>query len=119
MSWLTRNGKSYYYRNERRDGKVVSVYRGTGAAGNLAERADLAASARLAKARLELEAEQAVIQEMERVADQFEFVVRTLTQVCLLAAGYRKHKGQWRLKRDKAIHAGDPSAEGMERRAIE
>ncbi len=117
MAYESRNGRSYYYRKERRGSTVVSVY--CGAAGNpaaelweditaldahrrrdeaaerAAERASFADAARTPPALVELLAE-----------------AKRQTAEALEAAGYHQHKrGEWR-KRRGSNKDESPSASG-------
>ena len=99
MGWETRRGKSYYYRKERVGNRVRSVYVGSGetavviAQFEAMQGEDAALKRELARREREREREDdAVIQE----ACAF---VEALARGTLMAAGYHRHKGQWRRKR--------------------
>ena len=108
MAYESRNGRSYYYKKERQEKKVVSVYCGKDgssiaelweditalgvhrrqqeAAERAADRASFAELARTPPALLELLAE-----------------AKRQTAAALEAAGYHQHKrGEWRKRRDNA-----------------
>ena len=99
MAWKTINGRRYYYKSERAGGRVRSTYFGAGEGGSLM--AEMVALERLERAadreqlREELEEfgaeETAVLEWFDRV--------QVVADAALIAAGFHKHKGQWRRKR--------------------
>ena len=96
MGWESRRrGGRYYTRTRRVGGKVVREYVGTGPA---AEQAAAADEARRRQAELDRAAEQeleAVMQELDEVADLY-------FRAAMILAGYRQHdRGQWRKRREK------------------
>ncbi len=101
MGWETRaNGGRYYTRSRREGGRVVREYVGCGVKGELAAAADVSR-------RGEREAERATIRaerERERAAEAelvaLHWTVDQLTRGALLAAGFERHKRQWRIRRD-------------------
>ena len=101
MTWEERNGHRYYYQAERdEDGKVKKRYIGNGEIAELVAHADetrrQAREARRVKEREELERMEALaapILELDEAAD-------ILTRAHLVAAGYHRHKGEWRRVRN-------------------
>lgn len=94
-----REGEGHYYtRSKRVGGRVVREYVGTGEEAALI--AQLDAMERLerkqAQAILKAERDSDRVQETALV-DYYKAVDEVLTE-SLLAAGYHKHKGQWRRK---------------------
>lgn len=102
MPWETRGGRRYYYRKERRGGRVFSVYEGGGLGGVLAEERDAAERETRAKSRAELRRElrrqDAIDAKVEASWEAAERAARALLE----AAGYHQHKRQWRLRRGEA-----------------
>ena len=99
MGWERRGGRSYYYRKERRGRRVRSKYVGSGVLGQIC-----AANDRDEKqSRITQRAAIRAMREAEEAIDQHlsaeERVVKAITDGMLYAAGYRKHKGQWRKQR--------------------
>jgi hypothetical protein len=99
MTLEKRNGSLYYYRSERVDGRVRKVYLGSGRLAELraevdrAERRRREADRERERAELErLEALAAPVRELDERAE-------VLARAWLVAAGYRRRKGQWRLGR--------------------
>jgi hypothetical protein len=99
MAWETRNGRRYYYRKVRRGGRVFSVYEGGGLSGQLS--AEAAAGERVEKqARaLTLREQAARDDSIDAKIDEAWGLVALATEIELEAAGFHRHKGQWRLKR--------------------
>lgn len=101
MGWETRRHRGRYYTRSRREqGRVVREYVGCGEKGERAAALD-------AERRAEREADRAAIQaERERAqaldADLMGLhrAVDLLTRGALLAAGFERHKRQWRTHRD-------------------
>ena len=101
MAWEKRGGRSYYYRSVRDGERVRKVYLGRGIFGELAARRDEEQRDRQATERdyergeLErLEALAAPVLEVSEAAD-------VLARAVLVAGGYRRRKGEWRLTREQ------------------
>jgi hypothetical protein len=89
----------YFYKSEREGGRVKSTYFGAGESGALmaewieVERLERAAEReQLREEREESDAEERAI------SDWFDDV-QAVADAALLAAGFHKHKGQWRRRR--------------------
>ena len=99
MGWKTINGRRYYYKSERDGGRVKTTYFGAGESGLLIS---LMASEDRAEREAEREQRQAERDESdaeeEAVADWFDGV-QAEADAAMVAAGYHKHKGQWRRQR--------------------
>jgi hypothetical protein len=100
MAWETRErGGRYYYRARREGGRVVKEYVGTG------EVADIVAHAEetlrrhrqreAARWRKELEPLTKLTPPMAELCEAAEILARA----SLIAAGFRRHKGEWRRAR--------------------
>ena len=108
MGWETRaNGGHYYTRSRRIDGRVVREYIGCGEKGELAAAADAARRAEREAERAAIRAEQERIRAAERVLIDLGRTVDLVTCGALLAAGFERHKRQWRMRRDNIDRAGD------------
>lgn len=99
MALERRSGNSYFYRSTREGDKVRKIYMGAGESARIsAEQAILRKTGEKAQAEREreyrkvLEALAAPVFELCEVAD-------VLTRAHLVAGGYRRHKGEWRLRR--------------------
>jgi hypothetical protein len=106
MGWENRNGKSYYYRKERKGGRVRSVYVGSGETARLIaqlddlhseEREDKRALARIERERW---------QEQDRELDRVCALIKNFTTGALLAAGFHTHKRQWRRRKEVSDDGG-------------
>lgn len=100
MAWERRQGKKYYYRKRRIDGRVQSEYCGRGPLAEAAAALDeLKRQAREEERELfrqERERQRAIDQEVDRVCR----LIQNLTYGTLLVHGFHTHKGQWRKKRE-------------------
>ena len=100
MAWEERNGRRYYYQSERdEDGKVRKKYIGAGDLAETIAHADetiqRARRERRERELEELERAQALaapVLEIDEAAD-------VLARAHLVAGGYRRRKGEWRLRR--------------------
>jgi hypothetical protein len=101
MSWDQRGEKRYYYRTERRNGRPVRTYLGTG------ETAELAATADAVR-RVQREIDDRKWQQLQ---EQLPAAEALLVELCegsdllvratLLVAGFHQHaRGSWRFKRE-------------------
>ena len=102
MGWETRRGKQYYYSAQRRGGRVVKQYLGSGEFAEALAQIDALDKQRR---QFEAEARRAERDDLRILDDQ----VRTLGQLAdalahaaLLLAGYHRHdRGEWRKRRAK------------------
>lgn len=100
MPWEIRGGRRYFYRKERRGGRVFSVYEGGGIAGVLAERQEVSERETKTQAREKFRREMARQDLIDARIDRAWEVASALAAEALEEAGYHRHKRQWRLKRD-------------------
>lgn len=99
MGYEERKGKSYYYAKERAGGRVASRYIG---AGDLARFVEMMETSRREERACYREAdrlERGAMERADRDADELFAAVDELTEAVLLAAGFHRHKRQWRKKR--------------------
>ena len=100
MAWEARErGGRYYTRSRREDGRVVREYVGGGALGELAALQDVQERHRRKEAD---ERDRALLEKAEELAiPVWELceAADVLLRAHLVAAGYARHKGEWRLKR--------------------
>ena len=100
MAWEERKGNRYYYRKRREGGRVVSEYIGGDLAGLFAlldeEDQEHRQWERDAQ-REEREAQQAIDKQIDEVIG----LARTLADAAMIEAGYHRHKGQWRKRRER------------------
>jgi hypothetical protein len=99
MAWKTINGRRYYYKSEREGNKVKSTYFGAGEVGTLM--AEMVALERLERAadREELREQREEFMAEETVVSEWFDGVQAVADAAIIAAGFHKHKGQWRRKR--------------------
>ena len=101
MAWEERKGNRYYYRKQRNGDRVVSKYMSGGSLGELFAMEDeidreVQELEREAE-REEREAQQALDKQIDEVID----LVRLLADAAMIEAGYHRHKGQWRKRRER------------------
>ena len=99
MALEKRNGRLYYYRHVRDGDRVRKVYVGSGELARIAYEQDLIKRT-IEKHRQQEEQEE--WEELEGLASSVEDfceVTEILTRACLVAGGYRRYQGHWRLKR--------------------
>ncbi len=100
MAWERRGDNLYYYRSVRDGGRVRKEYVGAGEIAQLVAHADetirRSRDARAEREREDLERARALasaVEELDGVAEAF-------ARAEMVAAGYRRHKGEWRRRRD-------------------
>ncbi len=101
MAWEDRNGNRYYYRKRRIGDRVVSEYMGGGELASLFVMIDEGEQERRQWEREATRAERQEQQELDHQVDEVISLARTLADATLLAAGYHRHKGQWRKRRER------------------
>jgi len=99
MAWETRNGGTYYVRKRRIGQRVVSEYVGSGQAGALAAAQDAQAQAERQERLAEVRAERQRQRELDAGVDRACETIGAVVAGTLDAAGFHRHKGQWRMKR--------------------
>jgi hypothetical protein len=99
MPWETRGGRRYYYRKVRRGGRVFSVYEGGGLSGTLAAQRDAAERETRAQTRAELRRELRRQDAIDAKVEQSWRIAEQAARAVLEAAGFHRHKRQWRLRR--------------------
>ena len=99
MGWKRINGREYYYRCEREAGRVTTTYVGAGDLGHLSEMldAELRAEREAEREAVRVEREEANVEE-QAISEWFDGV-QAVADAAMVAAGFHKHKGQWRRKR--------------------
>jgi hypothetical protein len=99
MAWEKRGCSTYYYRKQRNGDRVSSVYVGRGLSAEMCAEEDmeerLGHAAFVAARREMVEAEAATDRQMNEIRAS----ILRITNTALQAAGFHKHKGQWRKKR--------------------
>lgn len=100
MPWENRHGRRYYYRKKRRGRRVISEYIGAGPGAELIATLDQAEREMTQAERDRWRAEIAEQRRIDRELDRVGAGLRGLVAEALRAAGYHRHKGQWRRKRE-------------------
>ena len=107
MGWETRNDRGHYYTRSRRiDGRVVREYVGCGEKGELAAMADAHRRAAREADRAAIRTERERVRAIDAALMDLHRTVDQLTRGALLAAGFERHKRQWRHRRDDHDHPG-------------
>src|SRR3989442_180622 len=99
MGWEKRNGRSYYYRKVRDGGLVRSKYVGRMTLGQICADNDNEERRNRTAERVADLATRKAESEIDRQLADAESALAATTDAMLSAAGYHKHKGQWRKKR--------------------
>lgn len=95
-----RNGSIYYYRKRREGDRVVSEYVGGGMIASFIEHQDKRERADRDAANLRQRAARMSIERIDQQLDEFSELVDLLVTAEMLLMGYRRHKRQWRRKRE-------------------
>ena len=107
MAWETRNDRGRYYTRSRREGgRVVREYVGCGHKGELAAAADAARRAEREAERAAILSERERAQAIDAELASLHRTVDLLARGALLAAGFERHKRQWRKRRDGTNEGG-------------
>jgi hypothetical protein len=99
MSWEQRRGRSYLYRKVREGGRVRSKYLGTGLLAQMSAEEDDEKRRQHSIQRTAARAARQAEAQIDRQLASVESAIAALTQAALSAAGYHRHKGQWRKRR--------------------
>lgn len=101
MAWETRRDRGRYYtRSRRAQGRVIREYVGCGEKGERAAAVDVARRADRAAERAAIRAERERAQAIDADLMELHRAVDLLTRGVLMAAGFERHKRQWRKRRD-------------------
>jgi hypothetical protein len=98
MGWKTINGRRYYYKSERRGGRVKTTYFGAGESGLLISLVEAEDRAEREAERARLRAERAEFETEEKAVAECFDNIQAVADAAMVAAGFHKHKGQWRRK---------------------
>jgi hypothetical protein len=123
MAWETRGGKLYYYRSIRDGERVRKEYIGTGELAESLAHSD--ESIRLIR-KLERNKGREELERLETLAApvlEIDKTIDILAHATFVAAGYHRHKGEWRRERTTRTNGGHPSSDtgtpGPKRRSRE
>ncbi len=99
MAWERRGSNLYYYQGERQGGRVRKRYVGTGELAHIIAHAEETRrrvwAERKAKERTELDEARS----LASAGDELYEAVEVLAVAEVVAAGFHRHKGQWRWRR--------------------
>jgi hypothetical protein len=99
VAWERRGSNLYYYQSERVNGRVRKKYVGAGEVAQAIADADQtirrSRAARSERVRVELEEVRTLASAAEELCEAADI----LAVAELVAAGYHRHKGQWRMRR--------------------
>jgi hypothetical protein len=99
MGWKQINGRQYYYKSERVGGRVQSTYYGSGELASLVATLDTEAREEREAERRDRRAEREQADAEERAVAEWFDEVQAVADAAMIAAGFHKHRGQWRRKR--------------------
>jgi hypothetical protein len=101
VGWEKRErGTCYYTRSKWADGRVVREYIGGGSLGQVAAQLDEYERRQKEEERLYWKEERKLLQQSARFLRELEEACEVLTRAYLIAAGYHKHRGEWRKLRE-------------------
>jgi hypothetical protein len=108
MAWERRaRGGAYYTRSRKQDGRVVREYCGSGRLGEALAAIDASGRVKRQAERARDAAERNRLVETDVALDALCEATRTITDLCLIGAGYRQHdRGEWRKQRGTHQSAG-------------
>ncbi len=115
MSWERRGARSYFYRVERRDGKLVKSYVGKGAVGEIAARLVANSRRRRVEQAATLAAERALLAVPDAASVAFDSACELMVAATLTAAGFPRSSHQpWRRRRERteAVDLADAAWRG-------
>jgi hypothetical protein len=99
VAWERRGSNLYYYQSERVDGRVLKKYVGAGEVAQAIAHADetirRSRAAHSERARIELEEARTIASAGEELCEAADI----LAVAELVASGYHRHKGEWRMRR--------------------
>jgi hypothetical protein len=101
MALEKRDGNLYYYRHVRDGLRVRKVYVGSGELALLAHEDDLIRRAAEKHKRKEEREEREKLEALASSVDELSDVAEILARASLVAGGYRRYQGHWRLKRSE------------------
>jgi len=98
MSWETRaNGKRYYTRSRRVNGRIQREYVGGGTIGELSEQLDVAEREERQLRAEAIRDAKSQMDSFDELLTQFETLTENIGRGLLIAAGYHQHnRSEWR-----------------------
>ena len=99
MAWERRGSNLYYYQSERVDGRVQKKYVGTGDVPEAIAHADETIRRTRAERRERERAQLEEARDLAAAGDELHEAGEILARAQMVAAGYHRHKGDWRMRR--------------------
>ena len=99
MAWERRGGKLYYYQSERVDGRVRKRYIGAWEVAKMIAHADETIRRTRAERRERARTELEEARSLALAGAELHQAAEILARAEMVAAGYHRHKGEWRMKR--------------------
>jgi len=99
VAWEERGGGRYYYRTHWVNGRPVKEYVGGGLAGRLASESDRIDRERREARALEERWEREKLEALAAPVLELSEAAEILARAHLIAAGFHRHKGEWRHER--------------------
>jgi hypothetical protein len=99
VAWERRGGKLYYYQSEREDGRVRKRYIGAGEVAKMIAHADETIRRTRAERRERARTELEEARSLALAGAELHQAAEILARAEMVAAGYHRHKGEWRMKR--------------------
>ncbi|MBV8316763.1 MAG: hypothetical protein JOZ53_17635 [Planctomycetaceae bacterium] len=99
MGWKRINGREYYYKSERVGGRVRSTYFGSGELATAVAALEAEAREGREAGRRERRAARDQADAEERAIAAWFDGIQAVAEAAMIAAGFHKHRGQWRRRR--------------------
>jgi hypothetical protein len=109
MALVEKNGKTYYYRNQREGRKVRRIYVAAGDAARKIAAEDASRRAQAAAERAARQEEQGKRLAFDETLNQLDGSLKLLSHAVLVAAGLHRRSGKWRRWRYVQEQSDDPS----------
>ncbi len=100
MAYETRGNKRYYYKKKREGKKVVSIYVGTGSEAEKIAQEDERLREKRRNEQQFWQSRIAEIEALDMECESMHKFIGNLINANFILAGYHKHKGEWRRRRD-------------------
>ncbi len=100
MALIYRDGRPYLYKSIRKGGRVTSEYRASGESAVLINTMEAIEREEREYERWREQQEREEDRDRQRELDEWVADVRALAHAALETAGFHRHKGQWRRRRD-------------------
>lgn len=97
--------RGYYYRSVKVRGRVDREYFGNGEMAGIMATLDAQRREEREQARLAVKSEREVLKSLDRHLERLDILANAAIAVTLEEAGFHRHKGQWRKRRDTTINS--------------